>query len=406
MTNLNKTSMPEGENVSELEMVGALLFGSISDLDSVQENRMVNLGARIAPANAREWTAEETVSESLLSTAEAAELSEIAPERKAPRPVQEFDGNGIQTSMPVESVFEPVSAEETSAPVVSPECMVRPEPRNTHKIFLSGAIAVLSVCVAVLGWQLYAEKSETQTVKENAVAESEETPSNAAVETSEAVETPEVQAPELVNTPAVSAFAAVPAETPEFDQPMPAQPEIASAYPQFNAEAGTVPQSVHAETNSAIGSAVMCEETYPTFNADLAQTALQTPADAPALCAQNPVYSPSGSVDPVSGWNVGAPMEEVPVFNSELSSFDPPAAAPLNVVPTAPQIGTQAQVPPTPRKLTVPQNGQQSVPQAHPYQIQAAPAVQNVPAEEAYPTFDPNMGAAAAVDSSLPVTYY
>ena len=47
--------MPKGGNVSELEMVGALLFGSISDLDSVQENRMVNLGARIAPANVREW---------------------------------------------------------------------------------------------------------------------------------------------------------------------------------------------------------------------------------------------------------------------------------------------------------------------------------------------------------------
>jgi len=401
MTNQNETSMPKGGNVSELEMVGALLFGSISDLDSVQENRMVNLGARIAPANVREWE-DETAPASLLNAEQAAQISELAPERKSPKPVQGFGGNEVL--MPAENVSGTSESEkpQTGAPVYA-ESTSGTETRNTRRnvrsVLFNGAFAVLTVCVAVLGWQLYAEKNETQTLTENTVAESEEMPSNAAAEISAPAETESIQnAPAIVEDQA-SMFAAVQTEETDFDQPTPAQPELAAAYPQFHAETAAAPQSVQAETAPQIGNAVTYEETYPTFNADLAQTAAPAVQSAPALCAQSPGYSPTRSVNPTAEYNPGAPMEEIPVFNSEISSFAPPASAPMNVAPMAPQVGTQAQIPAeAPRKLTVPQ--------ADPYQVPAVPAVPAAPAEEAYPTFNPNMGTASTVDSNLPVTYY
>ena len=94
-------------------------------------------------------------------------------------------------------------------------------------------------------------------------------------------------------------------------------------------------------------------------------------------------------------------MDEVPVFNSEISNFNAAPTAP-QMAPTAPQVGTMAPMPTSlpqynapeqsPRKLTPPTVGHTDL---------NAPVYSESTAEEV-PTFNPNLG----VDGALPVSYY
>lgn len=398
MSSQNESSMTQNGNVSELEMVGALLFGSISDastefsasssasasVSAVPEaGRMVNLGARIAPEPSRQW--EEAKPEVVLSSSDASMISGILPEKKNPSPVRTAESPKVERE-----------AEEMVSAVTAPLPLKSRQPRILSLVY-GTCLTLLACCTAIMGWQLYSAKDSAETPALTKVAEAE-----AARPMAEAISAPSVDAiPE-------NAFAPMESE-PTFAETQPVEgisarnATVADAIPQYQPNASAGMEEV--PTYQAVGGAVAMEESYPTFNADLATT---VPAQAPSANAVSaPVYAQNQYAAPAvqtsGNWDAGSTMEEIPVFNSEISSFPQAQPAPayaqnsLNAIPAstshapqvapmAPQVGTQAQVP-APRKLARPTH-------AEPV---SAPA-----AEEEYPSFNPGLG----VDSALPVSYY
>ncbi len=456
MSSQNETTSRNG-NVSELEMVGTLLFGSISDVSSenIFENgsknnvseesrRMVNLGARIAPAMTRDWE-EDSAPVVILSASDKDTISEIVPERKKPSPVLVSTQNELENTYRLDSEnqaeetgkkVEKEVMNETAKEVVQETVTVAPSTvsrqngnRQVMSYFYGASIAVLACCTLFLGWQLYLNKevaTETKTdlatlcaVDETATAET--------VASAEPMVEP-ISIPETESVPE-TAFAPIQHETlPAF-----ANTEVPSAVesvqvadseiPSFNPNLGVEMQP--APVNPTVGSAVaLPEETYPSFNANLAGTATTAPVAGTSVApiyAQNP--NPTAGVNPYvadtnTNWNAGATMDEIPTFNSEISNFNARptsaptyAAAPMptqiqavpntyapQVAPMAPQVGRQAQVPAAPRKLSAPNADMNTIPTTEPMVSQA----NNSPAEETYPSFNPNVG----VDNSIPVSYY
>lgn len=409
MNKLNETATPADANVSELEMVGALLFGSISGETSKTaevvrpsgENRMVNLGAQIAPENTRQWEAEEP--EVVLTSRDSEIISAILPEKKNPIPVHESRSDA--------SLTERTAANESEEPRTIQAISSRPAPVAASRklsirpasVFYGGVLVLLTLCVVFLGWQVY---SDEKTV----VSAEEKTQVEAAVEAVAAAE-PKVETATVPVVEAVpeSGFASAESANSNFDAPIPAVELAQEEYPTFNSSLGgamnrEIPAIESVPTGMPIGSAaVVEEESYPTFNANLGAQEAVFAVSSPAptqVYAQNPAV-PAGNFNtvPRSEWNVGAAMEEVPVFNSEMSNFN---AQPIQnayaqqtpqVAPMNPQIGSQATVASTvstaPRKLTPPN----------------ASRMNDVPAAnetEAYPSFNPEIG----VGNALPVRYY
>ncbi len=412
MNSANETATPKDANVSELEMVGALLFGSISgesvktaeDVRPSRENRMVNLGSRIAPENTRQWEAEDP--EVILNSRDSEIISAILPEKKNPTPFHDSqNGNAVgeesRKEVAESNDFERgVQSAETFRP--SSAAVVSDSSRSSNRpvsIFYGGIVALLTLCVVFLGWQVYSDGK-------TAVSSEEKTRVEAAVESAAAIE-PKVETASVpvMESVAESGFASPEPVESNFNAPIPSSEFAQEEYPTFNSTLGgamnrEIPAIENVPTGSLIGNAVAVEEeSYPTFNANLGaqEAVLAVSAPAPTqVYAQNPAV-PAGNFNTVPGseWNVGSAMEEVPVFNSEMSDFNAqptqnvyarqaPQVAPLN-----PQIGNQAMVSASPRKLTPP--GVQ--------RADYAPASNET---ETYPSFNPEIG----VGNSLPVRYY
>ncbi|MDO4629767.1 MAG: hypothetical protein Q4C70_11345, partial [Planctomycetia bacterium] len=312
------------------------------------------------------------------------------------------------------------------------------------------SVAVLACCTLFLGWQLYLNKDVTTETKTDlatlcAVDETATAATATTVATTEPMVEP-ISVPATENVPE-SAFAPIQNElTPTFASTESA-PSVAqsvestqvadSEIPSFNPNLGAEMQA--APVNPVVGSAVaLPEENYPSFNANLAGTATVTNIPSTRNVSNAPIYAqnpnPTANMnqyvaDANANWNAGATMDEIPTFNSEISNFNARptqnaptyAAAPMptqiqavptgyapEVAPMAPQVGTQAHVPAAPRKLSAPNNSMNAdmntganmntIPTTAPM----APQANYAPAEETYPSFNPNMG----VDNSLPVSYY
>ena len=442
MNNQHETTNRKSGNISELEMVGTLLFGSISDTSSDMNagsetgaeirnetgtesegvhsesaavsnlaeksvgasSRMINLGARIAPENERRWE-EETRESSVISSTYPAETVSVSASPAVSR-VQNVPSTTASVSAE-ESVPETASIQNTPA-------AAHPFSGNRQKhavpFVYRVCFTVLAVCAALFAWQTYTTEKPASNVKTTSVADTDASKASsvsasAAAPVVEPISDTAFSAPEAVPTfdatTPTNSFAYENGTVPTVASvvnSMPAEEEI----PQFNPNIGC--DLTPAPTASAIGSPVVMTpaEVYPTYNPALSdpnaavQTAVQNTAQnmtSAAVYASNPV-SVSAQPANTTAWNAGASMEEMPVFNAEISNFN--AAAP-QTAPLAPQVGAQAQqVQPqqpvqAPRKL--------ARPAASHHEVSAA-SVQ-VP-EEAYPTFNPGVG----VDNSLPVSYY
>ena len=427
MNSQNDSAKLTGGNVSELEMVGTLLFGSIADeneesqpcaqMKSGNSGRKVNLGSRIAPETSRQWEAAEP--ETVLSSQDASTISGLFPGRQNPAPIssvnETFD-RGSSVSETQETIHSASPARKTSW---------------VSRVY-GVSMIFMTLCVVVLGWQLLVEKK----------GESKDAVPGVSTSPSEMVQmdAPMVPAIEgsMIQTPE-SVFAVMPVEDASKladPEPMIEQPEIASNLPDVNM---TVGQGMNeAPVNQAYGGSVEIDEEYPTFNAELAGVAntpaytpdpnvRQTPAYNPApVVAPAPAVNPAPAVTPAPAvnpapaynpnpdmvftgttWSAGESMDEVPVFNSEISNFNAAPTAP-QMAPTAPQVGTQAPmlqtVPlynapePSPRKLTPPAAGHTDPNAA----VQPSAPVYSASTAEEVPTFNPNLG----VDGALPVSYY
>ncbi|MBE6428785.1 MAG: hypothetical protein E7028_09480 [Planctomycetaceae bacterium] len=418
MNSQSETVKPKDTNVSELEMVGALLFGSISGepttnvevIHSSKENRMVNLGSRIAPENTRQWEAEKP--EYVLNSRDSEIISAILPERKNPSPIQDSSNlskadeeilGEVHVSKHTE--HENLDSEEValsrSLVSVTKKSSVRP-----ITVLYGSVLMLLTVCVVFLGWQVYSDENTS-------VSSAEKSQVEATVE-AVALAEPKVESvsvPEAESVPESGFASAEPVEA-NFDAPIPSSEVAQEEYPTFNSSLGgaldrEIPAVESIPSGQPIGNAVAVEEeSYPIFNANLGTQESVSAVSAPAptqVYAQNPAV-PAGNLNTVPGteWNVGSAMEEVPVFNSEMSKFNTqsaqntyaqqmPQSAPLapQVAPMAPQFGNQAMDPAAPRKLTPP-NAQQTNDFSTPNE------------EEIYPSFNPEIG----IDSSIPVSYY
>lgn len=382
MNSQNDSAKQKSGNVSELEMVGALLFGSISDekaedqpyaqMKSGNSGRKVNLGSHIAPETSRQWDDAE------------------------PETISNF-----QEASPVSGVFP----EHDPAPIPSP--VKTPARKNSWVMRVYGiSMIFMTLCVVVLGWQLFVEKK----------GESKESPSTVVDLSSGVVNTevpmvPTIEEPFVEN--AEGAFAPISVEDASKladSNPMPVPSDTVAALPDAY---GTVGQGMNeAPVYQAYGDSVEIAEEYPTFNAELAGVSaapVYTPAPAVA-----PVATPAPAVNPAPAqqyagttWNAGESMEEVPVFNSEISNFNAAPTAP-QVAQTAPQVGSMAPMPTSlpqynapeqsPRKLTPPTVGHIDPNAA----VQPSAPVSPETSAEEIPTFNPNLG----VDGALPVSYY
>ncbi len=388
MNSQNDSAKLTGGNVSELEMVGTMLFGSISDestesqpyaqMKSGNNGRKVNLGSRIAPESSRQWDASE--SETNLKSQDASTISSPNEASTWKEPVSETKGN----------VRSAASARNTS----------------WVKHVYGFSMIFMTLCVVVLGWQLFVEKKGEP---KEAVPVSSTSPSE--MVQMEAPMVPMIEEPMMQSSE--SAFGEMPVEDAS---------KLAYSEPLSSPSAsGTVGEGLNeAPVNQAYGDSVTIAEEYPMFNAELAGVT-NTPAPAPVYTpapAPAPAVDLPPTVEPISSpapaqqyaattWNAGESMEEVPVFNSEISSFNAAPTAP-QMAPTAPQVGTMAPMPQpvpqynapeqSPRKLTPPTVGHIDPNAA----VQpSAPVYSEAPAEEV-PTFNPNLG----VDGALPVSYY
>lgn len=446
MNDQHETTKPANANVSELEMVGTLLFGSISDVSSDNESasepqqtvktsaasgRMINLGARIAPENERRW--EEETRETVVAS--------VSPILSAPSaaPVETKRETEVSAASEVSGTSE-VSATANVSADVKPAAQTpsHENPLSRHRehsipFVYRACFCILFVCAALLGWQTY---------------NTEKTDSKSASSSAPAVAAASVSAPEKkadvkpISDTAFADFNVVPtfdATTPasSFNSGNSGAPTVATAvseaqmeeeFPQFNPNMGC--EMVPAQTSSAVGSPVVMssEESCPTYNPALfdpnaAPNYVPVPVSVPAsVSAQNPAVVPAPAQ--VASWNAGASMEEVPVYNPEISNFNGSVAHAPQVAPLAPAVGSQAQ-PASPRKLARPSASAQPTQAAYSAQptqtvqpmyaaqptqaaysaqsaAPAAPVAVPTPVEEAYPTFNPGAG----VDNALPVSYY
>ncbi len=427
MNSQNETTSRSG-NISELEMVGALLFGSISDANSTssaenvfeneaknsfseESRRMVNLGARIAPATARDWEENSTPSV-VLSASDKDAISEIVPERKKPERVlistQNPIGNSlnldsqIQTKKTTKEEIMKESAKEAFRGIATRKNNNRAQ---AFSYFYGLSIAVLTCCSLFLGWQLYlTQENATETKTEfSSLRAVDEIVDPETVAVMEPMVEP-ISIPEMEDVPE-SAFAPIQTEAnPTFAQVATSEQVSESEIPVFDPNLGIELET--APINPTVGSVVaISTETYPSFDANLAGTATTQ------IDAQNPNPTKNANqyaADMNTTWNAGATMDEFPTFNSDVSDFNTsstqtvptyavaPMPTQIHVIPNAnapqiapveAQIGTLAQVSAIPRKLSAPMASQTNA---------------YAPAEETYPTFNPNMG----VDNSLPVSYY
>jgi len=394
MNSQNESAKVTSGNTSELEMVGTLLFGSITDenaesspragLKSENHSRKVNLGARIAPETSRQWEASEP--EVVLTSQDVSTISEILPERQNPTPISSVNTENSEKASvsEVESAIHPV----------------RPRRKNDLVMRIYGtSLTLMTLCVLVLGWQLFVGKNG-----ESQEAVQPVSPMGTVVKT-EAPMVPTIEEPTLETSE--SAFASMPVEDAgklAESEPLPTPMETVASLPDVNASVGT--EMNDAPVFQPYGDSVTISEEIPTFNADLASMAPSTSplnsSAAPVASVQN-VDQASQTVETAS-WNAGETMEEIPVFNSELSDF---SSAP-QVAPLAPQVGSMAPMPTTrpqytaqvqsPHKLTPPTSGHTDSSAA----VQPSAQISSESAAEEYPTFNPNLG----VDGALPVSYY
>ncbi|MDO4570607.1 MAG: hypothetical protein Q4D38_09510 [Planctomycetia bacterium] len=370
----DKTEALENGNVSELEMVGEMLFGSIGVAEdaakSSSENGMVNLGAKIAPATERTWNPDEE------------EVGLVSRNLQG----DSIDSRGAtQDITPMTTPIVPATVEP--AQVSDVESASTPKPQREGKkqgrarrYFVAAGGYVISVLV--LG-AFYLGCSFHQ--------EAEESP-----EAASSVETP----PALVSTPAPTTTATAPSAI--FDAEAISVPtqinttidnntSVETDFPTFNAEfAGfnaSAPMAEEAIAPSVGASAAtlpQAEESYPTFNAELCAAPMSAPApaaysapatnSAPAAYAAPEFSQAPPACDPyavvsMESLNAGASMDEVPVFNNpyaannqqastSVPTYTPnyapnhttpnyaPTYAATNPVyaPSSPAVGTQAGV--------------------------------------------------------------
>ena len=414
MNSQNDSAKLTGGNVSELEMVGTMLFGSITDesaesqpyaqMKSEKSGRKVNLGSRIAPETSRQWEAAKP--ESVLSSQDASTVSEFFPDRQNPASISSPNGKSDRKASDSETLgaVQPAFSWKSSW---------------VMRVY-GVSMIFMTLCVVVLGWQLFVEKKGEPKEAVPAVFTSPSEMVQTDAPMVPVIEEPMLETPEGAFAPMQVEDASKLADS----NPLQAMPNL----PDVNM---TVGQGMNeAPVSQAYGESVAIDEECPVFNAELAGMAPNsscTPAPAPTFTPAPavkpaPAYTPAPAVNPAptytpapapapavnpaphyagTTWNAGESMDEVPVFNSEISNFNAAPTAP-QMAPTAPQVGAMAPMPTSlpqynapeqsPRKLTPPTVGHTDL---------NAPVYSEAPAEEV-PTFNPNLG----VDGALPVSYY
>lgn len=341
----------------ELEMVGEMLFGNIADISPTSmsaEDKMINLGSRIAPEQERNWN----------ETVDSTDIPVTAPVPLMPVPL-----DGLKNRPTPVPEISAVSSTSRGTSFFS-----RPVP-----MAYSLGFTALVLCVVVFLFQIF----HSETPSEGDVATTDEI---ATFEKGEEV------SPILPNghpvTFSTQHQVATMASTEEFPHDSAAIVDSAEeAIPQFDptlAYANNPPQYEPAEVHPAVGrnaSYVPAEqETYPVFQSEMAS-------------APTPVYTTSTGVDVWQNqtsisYQAGSTMDEIPVYQQPVAGMSNVAQYPT-YAPTTPAVGNQATFS-SPRKLSPP-----------PAQIKNSQVNENLPTEDTYPSFDPGRG----VEASIPVQY-
>lgn len=353
----SSTSRKKKQDVpsSELEMVGEMLFGNIADISQTStpaEDKLINLGSRIAPEPERSWNTGEDSTE-VFSTAHISK----------PIPVTELENK------PTARPEIPVAPVVTKGKATS--FFNRPVP-----MAYSLGFTALTLCVAIFLFQVF--HSEIPSEEEVAATDEITTFEEGEEVTPVLPESEPVSfsaEPTVVTTVSANHFpqdssAMVDSEEeviPQFD------PTLAYA-------AENTPQSMSAEVHPAVGRNVpnlpATQETYPVFQPEMASSPTYTTSTGTDMWQNQTSIS----------YQAGSTMDEIPVYQQS-SGMNNVTHYPA-YAPTTPAVGNQATFS-SPRKLSPP-----------PVQAKNVPVAETFPADE-YPSFDPGRG----VEASIPVQY-